>query len=385
MLQVIYRFPILKNWFPNGVPIYGFGLMLFCAFILCTWLAGKRGEREWIKKETIQDLAIWIFIGGLLGARITFLLQERPLPGFVEFITKLPRIWDGGIILYGSLIGALVGYSAAYLFFFRKQGLSTLRLADVIAPSIAIGLCFGRMGCFLNGCCYGQVACAECAVFPVSFPMTAPSREYLVENGSQTAAGFTLDVTSPPEGRGVKVALVNPESQAYAEGLRPGSIITAVNGNTVRRLSDLSYCQSLGPDTKNWTWGGPVLELEFEPKSGEEPRTMSISPRTLGLYPTQLYEVVSMFLLFLVLLSYDPFRKAPGQVMAVLMMGYGVHRYLNELLRDDPRPIGLERYGSYLLVCAGAVLWIWLWRKAVVPTTNSGGNVATPAAATTPA
>lgn len=187
MLQVIYRFPILKNWFPNGVPIYGFGLMLFCAFILCTWLAGKRGEREWIKKETIQDLAIWIFIGGLLGARITFLLQERPLPGFVEFITKLPRIWDGGIILYGSLIGALVGYSAAYLFFFRKQGLSTLRLADVIAPSIAIGLCFGRMGCFLNGCCYGQVACGMCRV-PCLLPddgaiARVPGRERLTNRG----------------------------------------------------------------------------------------------------------------------------------------------------------------------------------------------------------
>src|SRR5580700_7692828 len=102
MMQVIWRIPILTNWFPEGVPIYGFGMMLFLAFVLCTWLAGKRGEREGIKKDTIQDLAIWVFIGGLLGARTTFLLQEKPRPDLIEFIKKLPRIWDGGIILYGS-------------------------------------------------------------------------------------------------------------------------------------------------------------------------------------------------------------------------------------------------------------------------------------------
>src|SRR5271154_1647869 len=136
MWQVIYHIPILRNWFPDGVPIYGFGLMLFCAFILCTWLAGRRGEREWIKKETIQDLAIWIFIGGLLGARVTYLLQEKPIPGLWEFLWKLPQIWNGGIILYGSVAGGLVGYLAAYYIVFRKQGLSTLRLCDVIAPSI---------------------------------------------------------------------------------------------------------------------------------------------------------------------------------------------------------------------------------------------------------
>jgi hypothetical protein len=69
-----------QGWFPDGVPIYGFGMMLFLAFILCTWLGGRRGEREGISKETTQDLAIWIFGGGLIGARLTFLFVERPTP-----------------------------------------------------------------------------------------------------------------------------------------------------------------------------------------------------------------------------------------------------------------------------------------------------------------
>jgi phosphatidylglycerol:prolipoprotein diacylglycerol transferase len=77
-------------------------------------------------------------------------------------------------------------------------------------------------------------------------------------------------------------------------------------------------------------------------------------------HPTQLYEVVSMALLFLVLTAYYPLRRRPGQVMAVLMAGYGVHRYLNELLRDDPRPQGLESYTSIFLIAAGIVLWLYL-------------------------
>jgi prolipoprotein diacylglyceryltransferase len=378
MLQVIWRIPILRSYFPEGVPIYGFGCMLFLAFVVCTWLAGKRGEREGIRKETIQDLAIWIFVGGLLGARLTYLLGEKPVPSLGELIARLPKIWDGGIVLYGSVLGGAAGYLLAYLLVFRKQGLSTRRLADVIAPSIAIGLCLGRMGCFLNGCCYGLVACADCAVLPVSFPLSAPPRAELVAEGDQTAAGFTIVPFSPPGQDGVQVGLVDPKSAAYKAGLRPGAIITEVNGHAVHTVADLSTFLALGSGPDNWPRGQSRLPLEYRPKADSEPVSMTIVPRTLALYPTQLYEVVSMALLCLVLLAYDPLRHNPGQVMAVLMVGYGLHRHLNELLRGDPRPEGFERWGSYLCVAAGALLWVWLWRKAPDPPVKPVGDAARP-------
>src|SRR5262245_6600061 len=74
MRQVIFRVP-----FPgveDGIPIYGFGLMLFVAFVACTWLAGRRAQKVGIDKDRIQDLAIWLFIGGLAGSRAVFLLLE---------------------------------------------------------------------------------------------------------------------------------------------------------------------------------------------------------------------------------------------------------------------------------------------------------------------
>src|SRR6185312_7025056 len=106
----------------------------------------------------------------------------------------------------------------------------TLKLADIVAPSIAVGLCLGRFGCFLNGCCYGQVACPTCPVYAVHFPLSAPAREGLVDQGYQTAAGFTLDrEETQPRVYGARVDKVDQGSVAYAAGLRPHDLIVRVN------------------------------------------------------------------------------------------------------------------------------------------------------------
>jgi phosphatidylglycerol:prolipoprotein diacylglycerol transferase len=351
----------------DKVPIYGFGMMLFLAFIICTRLAGQRAESEGIPSELIQDVVIWLFIGGLIGARITFLKAEKNM-AFSEMFSEIWKIWDGGIVLYGSVLGGLVAYLLyfAFVFGFRKYRLPTQRLADILAPSIAVGICLGRFGCFLNGCCYGQVACPTCPVYAVHFPLSAPAREGLVELGYQTAAGFTL-AQDQPKDVGARVGKVDPHSLAYEAGLRPGDLIVRVNdcdieareqetGRILMPVDILTHCLV-------YTWPRGETQLRLTVKHAKEEDAVElppIAPRTLGLHPTQLYEVVSMFLLFLVLTAYYPLRRRPGQVMAVLMVGYGVHRYLNELLRNDPRPQGLESYTSIFLVAAGIALWTYL-------------------------
>lgn len=359
-------FFVLGSFFGvERLPIYGFGMMLFLAFIICTSMASRRAESEGVPAEQIQEVAMWLFIGGLIGARITFLRFEKNM-AFSEMLWEFWKIWDGGIVLYGSVIGGLIAYFLAYLLVFRKYGLSTLKLADILAPSIAVGLCLGRFGCFLNGCCYGQVACPTCPVYAVHFPMSAPAREGLVEQGYQTAVGFTLDRQQPRD-IGARVGKVDQNSLAYEAGLRNGDLILRVNdcdveardiedgGRTVPPVDVLTLCLVNG-----WPRGQTQLSLKVKHTDGTEAELGPIAPRTLGLHPTQLYEVVSMVLLFLVLTAYFPLRHRPGQVMAVLMAGYGVHRYLNELLRDDPRPQGLESYTSILLVVTGIALWTYL-------------------------
>jgi phosphatidylglycerol:prolipoprotein diacylglycerol transferase len=353
MLPVLYRIPIITSWTPDGIPIHGYGLMLFLAFILCTWMAGRRGEREGISRETIQDLAIWLFVGGLLGARLTYLLsQPDENLTLTQMLLRLPKIWDGGLVLYGSVIGGLAAYVLAYFLVFRQRGLSTLKLIDVIAPAFAVGLCLGRIGCFLNGCCFGGVACASCFAPAVPFPPAAPPRYLLVQKGWQTMAGFTLALDQKVD-QGVLVGAVNPHSSAAQSGLLPGDVILGINGREVSRISDLENALEPWPRGRQW------LTLKYR-RGQEADRTISFIPWTLGLYPTQLYEVVSMFLLFLVLTAYYPLRRRPGQVMALLMIGYGCHRYLNEILRFDPRPVGLETSVSVILVGLGILLWVTL-------------------------
>ena len=353
MQQILIRIPGIN------LPIFGFGAMLFIAFLICTWVAGRRARREGIAPVLIQDVAIWLFAGGILGARTLYLLKEAPPANVLDFFWQLPRIWDGGIILYGAIAGGIVGYIAFYWLSFRRHGIPTLQLADVLAPSIALGIGIGRLGCFLNGCCYGQVACAACALYPVHFPLSAPPRYELVHAGYQPAAGFTYADDDQPE-KYVRVGRVEPGSAADQAGLKDNDLISIANGEALaggpgtpaQRLSDV-----LG---KHWVRGQNELRLiVFNPETRAS-REVGFTPRTIGLLPTQLYETVSMFLLFLVLTALYPVRHRQGLVTAVLMMGYAAHRALNELLRNDPRPIGLESYTSYFLFGAGLLLAVFV-------------------------
>ena len=347
MQQVFFRLPFV-DW-----PIFGYGLMLFLAFIACTWLAGRRGERVGIKKETIQDFAICMFIGGLVGARVFYFFAELkrwPVSAW-EFIS----IWEGGLVFYGGVVGALVAYALLYFISLRKKGISTLKLADVVAPSLAVGLALGRMGCFLNGCCYGQVACADCPVYAVHFPLSAPARYALVDAGVQTAAGFTVDEAYRDPG--VRVDKVDPASAIFAAGLRSGDIIEEADGMKITEAKDLT--KYLG-DFKKWPQGKTDLTLKVKDKENQE-KTFTAYPRTVGLHPAQLYETISMLIVLLLLLAYEPFKTRDGQVMVLMMLTYAIHRYVNELLRDDPRPVGFESYASVFLFGAGVVLALLLW------------------------
>ncbi len=356
MHQILFRIPLKFGWFPDGIPIYGFGMMLFLAFMACTWLATRRGAKVGISGDTIADIAIWLFVGGILGARIVYLYTVEHVKDLGELLSRLPRIWDGGIVLYGALLGGALAYLLGYFLSFRKRGLDSLQLADVVAPCLALGIGLGRLGCLLNGCCYGQPACPDCPTYAIHFPLAAPARYDLVEAGYQTPAGFTLDLDSPDSAFVARVGAVDPSSPAWEAGLRPGDVIRQIDGQSVEQSWQVS--SYLAP--QRWPRGKSDLTLVVDNENGNK-REMTFTPRTIGLYPTQLYETVSMFLLVLLLLAFEPFKNRDGQVMGLFMVCYGVHRSLNELLRNDPRPIGFEANGSLILLVAGVAFLAFLW------------------------
>ena len=155
MRQVVFHIPLVN------LPIYGYGLMLFLGFVCCTWWATRRAARQGIDPDRITDLAMWVFIGGLVGARLFYVIQKRDQFGsLLEFF----YIWKGGLVYYGGVIGGLT----AFLWYVKRQRLSVWRILDLLAPPIALGLAFGRVGCTLNGCCFGDYCELPWAItFPI--------------------------------------------------------------------------------------------------------------------------------------------------------------------------------------------------------------------------
>jgi phosphatidylglycerol---prolipoprotein diacylglyceryl transferase len=345
-------------------PIFGYGMMLFLAFMACTWLASRLCLREGIAPQRAQDLAIWVFVFGILGARITYMILDYHGEDLLELVGKFFKIWEGGLVFYGSLIGGAIGYGLAYLRVLRRYHISSWKMADVIAPCAALGLAIGRVGCLLNGCCYGNVACPDCMA--VHFPLSAPPRYQMVESGYQTSAGFTLKDNI---GGAPTVDKVEPGSAAERAGLKAGDRIVHVDGQDV--ASDSTLSSYLG---KQWPRGKNDLELAVlrgEPGRPGVTHLVSLpafSPRTIGLHPTQVYETISMVLLLVVMLVYWPFRRRDGMLMVMFMLGYAVHRYLDELLRDDPRGglfagMTISEIGSILLFILGMALLAWIWHR----------------------
>lgn len=130
--------------------IYSYGLMLALAFFTATLLAARRAPSAGLKSSDIMDMCLWLMISGLAGARFLFILLN--LDYYRENPIESLMLWRGGLVWYGGLITAFV----TAVIFLRIKRISSLKTTDLMAPYVALGQAIGRIGCFLNGCCYGK-------------------------------------------------------------------------------------------------------------------------------------------------------------------------------------------------------------------------------------
>lgn len=370
MNQVLFRIWVPIEGF-GGIPIFGFGLMLFLAFVGGSWLANRRARQRGIPVELVSDLTIFLFVGGIAGARVLFLWNHLPGLTLAEYVLEFFKIWKGGIILYGSLAGGFLAFLIFWWFRCRPKGIDPKVLADVLAPSLALGIALGRIGCLLNGCCFGMVATPECPCVAIHFPFPSPPRASISGDGLQAAAGFTWKndrLSAIPQ-----VGMVDFGSRAEQGGLKEGDRILTILGREVTTIQDAETILMQG-----WPEGQNEMVLEVQGTAPNEVRrTIRYVPRTLGVVPAQVYETISMLLLLgLLLASEEHLRPKPGQIISLFMIAYAAHRGLNELLRNDPRPVGLESNTSLFLFGAGIILWFVFGRgKSSSTETPEGAKI----------
>jgi len=137
-------------------------MMVAIAFLIGIYFAKKEAVRRQIKTDLVYDLVFCLVIGALIGARIYYLAFFDPSI-FIKNPASIFRIWEGGIAIHGAILGGIL----AGLLFARSKHVSFWKLADIIAPSLLLGQAIGRIGCFLNGCCFGV---PTVSIFGVKFP-----------------------------------------------------------------------------------------------------------------------------------------------------------------------------------------------------------------------
>jgi len=120
-------------------------------FLLALFLAGRRGRRDGINPADLFDAGVIALLAGIVGARIFYVISEWHL--FRTHPLEIIRIDKGGLVFYGGVMGG----AAALLVVVLRKGLPFRRTLDVVVSVLPLGHAFGRVGCFLNGCCYGHI------------------------------------------------------------------------------------------------------------------------------------------------------------------------------------------------------------------------------------
>lgn len=145
--------------------LYSFGLLVVLGFAAAAWLAARLARERGFPGDALLDGAALMLIGGIAGARLVFVLLNWET--YRHDILSMAQTWRGGMSFHGGLAGGIL----AGVVYLRLRRLPLLPFADAAAPALALGYAVGRIGCFLNGCCYGT---ATSGPWGVHFPHSAP-------------------------------------------------------------------------------------------------------------------------------------------------------------------------------------------------------------------
>ncbi len=136
---------------PRDIPVHTWGLMITLAFLAAAAVAQVRASRAGVDGDKLGGLYLVAFVTGLAGARLLHFTMAEPQRFFADPLMFF-RFWEGGFAFYGGVLLATLCGTLYALW----RGINILKLADLAAPAIMIGLALGRIGCFFAGCCHGK-------------------------------------------------------------------------------------------------------------------------------------------------------------------------------------------------------------------------------------
>jgi phosphatidylglycerol:prolipoprotein diacylglycerol transferase len=312
MYPIVFHLPFLH------IPIYGYGVMMVCAFLATQWLASKLAALRGLDGEIFVNVALIALVVGVIGARASSVLENLSyytnphLSAWDNFLNMI-NIRSGGLTYYGGLI---LGTPAVLAYIIWKK--VPLRLGmDICAPCITLGLAIGRVGCFLNGCCYGANANLPWAV---EFPYSAVGA--YADQVDQGKIDPPTELLVPTAGNRARLATMEEINQGFA--------VTSTGGRYL-----------LAPNAK----------------------AIAAAQHSLPVHPAQLYSAITSLLITAILLCYYFTPHAPGRGLALMAMIEGPSRFLLEMLRVEPPvlgPMSLSMVIGLGLFVVGVVLWVAL-------------------------
>ncbi|MEN9360975.1 MAG: Prolipoprotein diacylglyceryl transferase [Verrucomicrobiota bacterium] len=168
--------PVLFEY--GGFALRSFGVCAALGLLVGTWIASRRCINYKLDNDKVQDIIIWSMLGAVIGARAYYVIRNWDTEFTLKPLWKIFAIWEGGIVFYGGLFGGLL--TAWWLC--RRAKIPFLHGIDLIVPSLAIAQGIGRIGCYLNGCCFGSICNPQ---FPlgVHYPVLSDPGAHQVRQG----------------------------------------------------------------------------------------------------------------------------------------------------------------------------------------------------------
>ena len=147
MFPVLFEIPLF-----GGVRIYTYGVLVATGFLAGILWTTHEAKQAKVSPEAVLDLSFYIILSALIGSRVLYILTDWRR--YTIDPLAVLKIWEGGLVFYGGLIGATL----MSLYYLRKHSLKFLAIADLFMPGLALGHAIGRLGCLAAGCCHGREA-----------------------------------------------------------------------------------------------------------------------------------------------------------------------------------------------------------------------------------